>query len=402
MSSEAAAAGAGGAGAGAGAAAAAFTGKGPLLEYSVVYTDRAQNLMSSPFCEAMRDISAAMKKVYNAHSVALIPGSGTYAMEACAWAFGVDAKAVIIRNGYFSFRWSDINACARIFESERVLCADTADTEGDRRQFAPCPIADVVAAIQEERPAVVFAPHVETATGIILPDEYIKAVGAAAHEVGAVFVLDGIAAGNIWIDMEALNVDAYISAPQKGWSGPACCGLVMLTAAGREAALASAGKRSSFACNLPKWLAVMDKYDAGAFMYYTTLPTDALMAFRDVIREMLDWGADKAKAAMTELGAQARAELAKAGFKSAAADGFGAPGVVVVFSDIEGMVGKFKGEGIQIAGGVPWKVDEDTKYGMNTRATTFRLGLFGLDKLKNVPRTIETLMAAVGRIKSSA
>ena len=291
---------------------------------------------------------------YNAQSVALIPGSGTYAMEACAWAFGYEKKAVIIRNGYFSFRWSDINATCRIFESETVLKARPAEgspSEGNR-QFVPCPVDEVVATIKAERPAVVFAPHVETATGILLPQDYITAVGAAAREVGAIFVLDGIAAGNVWIDMEACNVDAYISAPQKGWSGPACCGLVMLTARGREAADASAGNRSSFSCNLPKWLTVMDKYDAGAFMYYTTLPTDALMTFRDVIKELEAFGVDASKAAMLDLGAKVRAELAKRGFMSAAADGFGSPGVVVVFSDLAGAVGLFKGEGIQIAGGV--------------------------------------------------
>lgn len=276
-------------------------------------------------------------------------------MEACAWAFGVDKKALIIRNGYFSFRWSDINACAHIFSSEVVLKAapaSDADKGSTKRQFAPPPIDTVVAAIKAEAPAVVFAPHVETATGILLPNDYIKAIADAAHEAGAVFVLDGIAAGNVWVDMGATGVDAYITAPQKGWSGPACCGLVVLSEAGRKAADASAGSRSSFACNLPKWLQVMDKYDAGAFMYYTTLPTDALMAFRDVVKELEAFGVEEARKAMLTIGSRVRKELASRGFTSAAADGFGAPGVVVVFSDVEGMVGNFKGEGIQIAGGV--------------------------------------------------
>lgn len=323
--------------------------------YSVVYTDRAQNLMSSPFCEAMRDINASLKSVYHAAAVALIPGSGTFAMEACAWAFGGDKKALIIRNGYFSFRWSDINACSRIFSEEIVLKAgpaSEADAGTKTRQFAPHPIDDVVARIKAERPAVVFAPHVETSTGMILPDAYIKAVADAAHEVGAVFVLDGIAAGNVWCNMETSGVDAYISAPQKGWSGPACCGLVMLSPRGREVALASAGQRTSFCCNLVKWLTVMDKYADGGFMYYTTLPTDALMTFRDVIKELEAFGLEKSQAAMADIGTRVRKALAERGFVSAAADGYGSPGVVVVFSKVGGMGGLFKGEGIQIAGGV--------------------------------------------------
>jgi len=285
----------------------------------------------------------------------LIPGSGTYAMEATAWAFGVDAKAVIIRNGYFSFRWSHINETARIFSSEVVLKArpaSDADEGSATRQFAPCPIEEVVASIKAEAPAVVFAPHVETSTGMIIPDSYISAVAAAAHEVGAIFVLDGIAAGNIWVDMKALGIDAYITAPQKGWSGPACAGVVMLSEKGVAATKASADKRSSFSCNLLRWMTVMQRYDEGAFMYYTTLPTDALMTFRDVIKELEEFGVEKARTAMTELGQRVRDELRTRGFTSASADGFGSPGVVVVFTDVPGMVGHFKKHGIQVAGGV--------------------------------------------------
>lgn len=397
--SDSAAAGAGGAGAG---ASGAVGSKGPLLEYSVVYTDRAYNLMSDPFCEAMRDISSTLKKVYNAHSTVLIPGSGSYGMEAAAWAFGVDKKALIIRNGYFSFRWSDINAAARIFSEEVVLNARPpagVEVVDGRAAFAPCPIDEVVAKIREERPAVVFAPHVETATGMILPDDYIAAVAAAAHEVDAVFCLDGIAAGNMWVDMGKLGLDAYLTAPQKGWSGPACCGIVMLSERGRERVVAAgaAGTRTSFTCNLPKWLAVMEKYDAGGFMYYTTLPTDALMTFRDVIKETEEYGFAKAKEQMAKLGAAARAGLAERGFPSASAEGFQAPGVVVVFSSLPGMFAQFKAEGLQIAGGVPWKCGED-KLGMDTKASTFRLGLFGLDKLKDVDGTVAKLLEVVDAI----
>ena len=387
--------------------------KGPLLEYSVVYTDRAYNLMSAPFCEAMRDINAALKRVYNAHSVAIIPGSGSYAMEAVARQFATGKKVIVLRNGYFSFRWSDIFQVCGIPAEEIVLKAQPvgkctrheagADPLAATPQFQPYPIAEACARIRAEKPAVVFAPHVETATGMLLPDAYLKAIGDAVREGGGLFVLDCIASGNVWVDMQACGVDALISAPQKGWTGPACAGLVMLGERARAAADDPANASTSFCCNLGKWLTVMDKYAAGGFMYYTTLPTDALMTFRDVIKETEAYGFDRVRGDMLALGAKVRAVLAERGFKSVAADGFAAPGVVVSYvadpaTQGGAMVGAFKAQGLQIAGGVPFKLDHE----VDSRRLCFRLGLFGLDKMQHVDRTVEKFRAALDAIVATS
>jgi len=372
--------------------------KGPLDEFSVVYTDRAFNLMSDPFCEAMKTISGAMKEVYSAHSVALIPGSGTYAMEAVARQFGTGKTCLVLRNGYFSFRWSDIFTVGGIPKKEIVLKAAPTSAEGAQPTFAPMDIADVVKRIKKEKPALVCAPHVETSTGIIIPDDYISAVAAATHEVGGLFCLDCIASGNIWVDMKATGVDMLISAPQKGWTGPACVGMVMMSERARAVLddPKQQPKTTSFCCNLAKWTAVMDKYEAGAFMYYTTLPTDSLMLFAEVIVESKAFGYEKLKDRMTELGAKVRAALEKRGFASVAHEGFKAPGVVVSYSPIPAMFAKFKAEGMQIAGGVPFKLDEESR--IDSKACTFRFGLFGLDKLYNVDAAVAKVEKALDAI----
>ena len=352
-----------------------------LLEYSVVFTDRALNHMSQSFQGSMRDISATLKKVYNAKAVAIVPGSGTYGMEAVARQFANDKKCLVIRNGFFSFRWSQILDMGNIPASTTVLKARPVE-DGPQAAFAPAPIEEVVQTIQNEKPDIVFAPHVETSAGIILPDDYIRQVADAVHAAGGLFVLDCIASGALWVDMEASGVDILISAPQKGWSGSPCCGLVMLNAAAREKINSTTS--SSFACDLGKWLSIMEAYENGGHAYHATMPTDALATFHKVMGEIEAIGFDTVRQQQQELGDKIRAALTDKGVKSVAAEGFQAPGVVVCYTeDGEIQTGKkFAANGLQIAAGVPLQCDEPEGF------QTFRLGLFGLDKLQNVQRTV--------------
>ena len=362
-----------------------------LLEYSVVYTDRALNHMSAAFQGVMKDISRTLKQVYNAHSAIVVPGSGTFGMEAVARQFAGDKRCLVIRNGWFSYRWTQIFEAGRIPAESTVLKARPIQS-GAQAAFAPPPIDEVVAAIRAEKPDLVFAPHVETASGMMLPDDYLRAVGTAVHAVGGLFVLDCIASGTIWIDMAATGVDVLISAPQKGWSGSPCCALVMLSEKARQAIETTSS--SSFACDLKKWLQLMETYESGGHAYHATMPTDALTSLRDVMRETESYGFDKVAAEQRELGAQVRALLARHGFKSVAAPGFEAPGVVVSFTtDAEIQNGKkFIGLGLQTAAGVPLQCDEGADY------RSFRIGLFGLDKLHDIERTVGRLEAALAKI----
>ena len=362
-----------------------------LLEYSVVYTDRARNHMSAGFQQVMNDLSRVLRETYNADAVAIVPGSGTFGMEAVARQFASGKHAVVIRNGWFSYRWTQIFDVGSIPSSHTVLKARRM-SDGPTEPFVPCPIEEVVATIRDEKPAVVFAPHVETSAGMILPDDYITAVAAAAHEVGALMVLDCIASGAIWIDMEATGVDVVISAPQKGWTGPPCAGLVMLSERGSEALANSTS--TSFACDLRKWRDIMVAYESGKHAYHATMPTDALTTFRDVALEAEAYGLDKVRAEQQELGDRVRAVLAERGITSVAADGFGAPGVVVSYTgdpDVKNG-SKFATAGMQIASGVPLMCDEGDDF------STFRLGLFGLDKLHNIDRTVASLEAALDQV----
>jgi len=362
-----------------------------LLEYSVVYTDRAVNHMSGVFQSVMNDISVTLKKVYGADAVAVVPGSGTFGMEAVARQFATDKNCLIIRNGWFSYRWTQIFEMGNIPNASTVLKARVAG-EGSAQPFAPAPIDEVVARITEEKPDVVFAPHVETSSGMLLPEDYLRQVADAVHAHGGLFVLDCIASGTIWVDMKSVGVDVLISAPQKGWSGPPCCGLVMLS----DAALAvmATTTSSSFACDLNKWLEIMQAYENGRHAYHATMPTDALIAFRDVMKETEAYGFEKVREEQQELGDRVRALLADRGFQSVAAPGFEAPGVVVYYtSDPDIKAGsKFAQQGLQIAAGVPLQCDEPDDF------QTFRLGLFGLDKLHNIDRTVATLERALDNI----
>ena len=362
-----------------------------LLEFSVVYTDRALNHMSQKFQGVMKDISGVLKTVYNARSSVVIPGSGTYGMEAVARQFGSGQKCLVIRNGWFSYRWSQIFEMGRIPSEEVVLKARV--TEGGRQApFAPVPVDEVVARIRAERPAVVFAPHVETAAGMILPDDYLRAVTDAVHEVGGLFVLDCIASGAIWVDMVATGVDVLISAPQKGWSGSPCCAFVMLSERARTAIDATTS--TSFACDLKKWLQIMEAYEGGSYGYHTTMPTDALTRTRDVMLETQAYGFAKVRAEQEELGRRVRALLVSKGFRSVAAAGFQAPGVVVSYTDDAGLstAKTFLALGLQTAAGVPLMCDEPADF------RTFRLGLFGLDKWHHVDRTVAALEQALDKV----
>jgi aspartate aminotransferase-like enzyme len=362
-----------------------------LLEYSVVYTDRALNHMSQSFQGVMRDISSTLKQVYNAKSAIVVPGSGTFGMEAVARQFANGKKCLVIRNGWFSFRWSQILEMGNIPAATTVLKARPVE-EGRQAAFAPPPIEEVVARIKEEKPDLVFAPHVETASGMMLPDAYLRAVADAVHAAGGMFVLDCIASGTVWVDMVANGIDVLISAPQKGWSASPCCALVMLSPLAREKIDSTTS--TSFACDLRKWLQIMETYENGGHAYHATMPTDSLAILRDVMKETQEYGFDKVRAEQLALGAKVRALLAGKGIKSVAAAGFEAPGVVVSYTDDSEIQSgkKFLAAGLQIAAGVPLQCDEPADF------KTFRLGLFGLDKLHHIDRTVENLEKALGKI----
>lgn len=362
-----------------------------LLEYSVVFTDRSLNHMSQTFQGVMNDISSTLKQVYQAEAVAIVPGSGSFGMEAVARQYATNKKCLVIRNGFFSFRWSQIFDMGNI-PAESIVLKARKISEETEAPFAPPPIDEVVALIKSERPDLVFAPHVETSSGIILPTDYISALTEAVHAAGGIFVLDCIASGTIWVDMKSSGVDVLISAPQKGWSSSPCCALVMLSSLALEKMAGTSS--TSFSCDLAKWLQIMQAYENGGHAYHATLPTDSITHFRDTMQETERYGFEKVKAEQQELGDRVRAMLADRGIQSVAADGFGAPGVVVSYTtDTAIQTGKkFAEVGLQIAAGVPLMCDEPEDF------RSFRLGLFGLDKLHNVDRSVASLEAAFDKI----
>ena len=312
-------------------------------------------------------------------------------MEAVARQFARGADVCVVRNGWFSYRWSQIIESAELTGNVTVMKARQSGN-ATASPFAPAPIEDVTRAIRDQKPSVVSAPHVETSAGVILPDDYIRALSEAAHEVGALMVLDCIASGCAWVDMEATGVDVLISAPQKGWSASPCAGLVMLS----ERGLARLGETQSdsFAIDLGKWRQIMEAYLNGGHAYHATMPTDALRQFRDTMVETRDYGFEKLRQAQWDLGNGVRKMMADKGIVSVAADGFGAPGVVVSYtSDADIQTGKrFAAEGMQIAAGVPLQCDEPADF------RTFRIGLFGLDKLYDVDATLGRLQRVVDKV----
>lgn len=366
-----------------------------LLEYSVVFTDRSLNHMSARFRDIMKYLSGTLKTTYGAEAVAVVPGGGTYAMEAVARQFGTGKRCLVIRNGWFSYRWTQIFEAGAIPSAETVLAAGPVG-DGPQAPFAPPPIGEVTAAIAGKRPDVVFAPHVETSSGILLPDSYLREVADATHAAGGLFVLDSIASGAMWVDMDECGVDVLLSAPQKGWSGSPCAGLVMFgpEALGRM----TPADNTSFACDLLRWLKVMESYEQGGHTYHATMPTDALRMLHDTMVELREFGLGRARARQQELGDRVRALVAERGFPSVAAPGFEAPGVVVCHTDDPEIANgtRFARAGLQIAAGVPLQCGEPEGF------STFRLGLFGLDKLGDVDRTVSALDEALERVVRDA
>jgi aspartate aminotransferase-like enzyme len=362
-----------------------------LLEFSVVYTDRSLNHMSEEFKRVMVDISSVLKDAYNASSAVIVPGSGTFGMEAVARQFANNEKCLVLRNGWFSYRWTQIFDLANITKDVTVIKGRQLE-DSAQGVFAPAPIEEVVAFIKKEKPAVVFAPHVETSAGIILPDDYLKSVGEAVRSVNGLFVLDCIASGAMWVDMKACHVDVLITAPQKGWSSSPCCALIALGDRARERIEST--QSSSFSMDLKKWLQIMEAYEKGGHVYHTTMATDALKVLRNVMKETQSLGFAALKEKQIELGAKVRNLLVSKGYDSVAAKGFQAPGVVVSYTkdpDIQSGK-KFIALGLQTAAGVPLQCDERPDF------RTFRIGLFGLEKLAHVDRTVGHLEAALEKI----
>ena len=363
-----------------------------LLEYSVVYTDRALNHMSKVFQQVMNDLSSNLKSVYNADAVAIVPGSGTYGMEAVARQLVNNEDCLIIRNGWFSYRWTQILEKGNIAKSSTVLTANRTDNGETPKPFAPVAIDEAVAKIKEAKPAIVFAPHVETSSGIILSEDYIKALSDAVHSVGGLLVIDCIASGCVWLDMKDLGIDVLISAPQKGWSSTPGAGLVMLSDAAVKKV--DSTESDSFSLDLKQWLNIMRAYENGGHAYHATMPTDSLRQFRDAINEAKEVGFDKLCEAQWELGKRIRKVLADKGIESVAAEGFEAPGVVVAYTDRDDMHkgSAFAEAGMQIAAGVPLQVGEPENF------KTFRLGLFGLDKLTDVDGAVQRFEKALDAV----
>ncbi|MGN5518024.1 aminotransferase class V-fold PLP-dependent enzyme [Halopseudomonas sp. Lyrl_26] len=359
-----------------------------LYEYSVVFTDRSLNHMSVEFQQVMRDLSATLRQVYGADGVALVPGGGTYGMEAVARQFARGQRCMVLRNGWFSYRWSQIFEMAELPSEELVLKARPTGP-GAQAPYTPAPIEEVVASIRTQKPAVVFAPHVETASGILLPDDYLRAVADAVHGVGGLFVLDCVASGALWVDMQACGVDVLISAPQKGWSASPGCALVMFSTLALERIEHTSS--NSFACDLRKWLQIMRAYEDGGHAYHATLPTDSLKRFRDTMRETADYGFERLRQQQLALGQAVRNLLQERGFASVAAPGFQAPGVVVSYTADDGIHSgrAFAAQGLQTASGVPLMCDEPDGF------KTFRIGLFGLDKLMDVEGAVQRLRDAL-------
>ena len=362
-----------------------------LLEFSVVYTDRALNHMSKRFQGVMTSISGILKEVYQAHSAVLVPGSGTFGMEAVARQFGTGKKVLVIRNGWFSYRWTQIFDMGHIPSEAIVIKARRTGTDS-QSPWIPCPAAEVAAAILEHKPDVVFAPHVETSAGMILPDDYIRTVTDAVHQVGGLFVLDCVASGAMWVDMKATGVDVIISAPQKGWSGSPACAMVMLSERARK--VIDATTSTSYAADLKKWLQIMETYEGGGHAYHTTMPTDALVRLSEVMAETRAYGFAKVKQEQQDLGNAVRALFESRGIPSVAADGFKAPGVVVSYTtdpEIQSSK-KFLAQGLQTASGVPLMCDEPADF------MTFRVGLFGLEKLHHIDRSVAHLATALDQL----
>ena len=362
-----------------------------LFEYSVVFTDRSLNHMSQNFQSVMRSLSTNLKKVYGSDGIALIPGGGTFGMEAIARQFANDQKVLVIRNGWFSFRWSQIFSKGNITSDVKVFSASPT-FDNFQAPYKPVPLDEITRYINENKPTVVFAPHVETSAGIMLPDQYLKAISNAVHSYGGIFALDCVASGAAWVDMKATGVDVLLTAPQKGWSSSPCAGVVMLSQ--NAINVMEKTESSSFSCDLKKWFSIMNAYENNGHAYHATMPTDSLVKFEKTVKETEEFGFENARDKQNYIGNHIRQLLESKGFKSVAADGFKATSVIVSYTENDSFQnGKiFAENGIQIAAGVPLECGEGSDF------KTFRLGLFGLDKLKNPDRTISNFKNVLYKI----
>jgi aspartate aminotransferase-like enzyme len=360
-----------------------------LLEYSVVFTDRSLNHMSRRFVGVMHDIIDVLTTTYRAETVAVVPGGGTYAMEAVARQLATGRRCLVLRNGLFSYRWSQILDAGSVAR-ETTVCSARPLSDDRHAPWAPAPVDEVVEAIERVRPEVVFAPHVETAAGVLLPDDYVRTIAQATHRAGGLFVLDCIASGALWVDMTEVGVDVLLSAPQKGWSGSPCAGYVMLSESGRAQVMATTS--TSFAIDLQKWLTITEAYTQGQTPYHATMPTDTLAHDAALMLETRDAGLEKLRMAQVDLGTRVRTLLAEEGFPSVASEDYAAGSVVVAFTDDPDVRSgaRFKQRGLQVAAGVPLMCGEGDDF------STFRIGLFGLDKLTDVDGTVQRLEAHLG------
>lgn len=364
-----------------------------LKEYSVVFTDRSLNSMSQPFQEVMRGLHEELTKVYHAEGCVLVPGGGSYAMEAVARQFARDEDVLVVRNGWFSYRWTQIFNQG-VTPSHAEIVKALPDSDAKDQQFSPAPIENICDQIRSVKPRLVVSPHVETSAGMIMPDDYLRQIAKTAHEVGALFVLDCVASGTLWVDMADIGVDVLITAPQKGWTSTPCAGVVMMSKAGLQRLEET--ESDSFVLDLKKWRQIMEAYLNGGHAYHTTMPTDGLVQFYDAVMETKAFGFAKAKEAQIELGTKLRQIMEQRGYKSLAAEGFKAPTVIVSHTDHDDIKSgaAFAAEGVQIAAGVPLECGESADF------KTFRIGLFGLDKIMNIGATIADFSDALDAVKS--
>lgn len=353
-----------------------------ILEYSVVYTERSLNHMSKDFQQVMRELSCCFREVYHADSLAIVPGGGTFGMEAIARQFATQKKCVVIRNGWFSYRWTQIFEACSLPSQEIVLKARPVNNT-TQSPFVPPPIEEVLQVIRQEKPDVVFAAHVETSAGLLLPDSYIQQITEAVHSYGGMFVLDCIASGALWVNMEELAVDVLLTAPQKGWSSTPCAAIVLMRKHAEERLLHT--QSSSFACDLRRWRDIMRIYEEGGHAYHATMPTDGLRQLRDAIVEAKAFGWEQLKQAQKKLGDGIRDILVAHGYTSVADSSYASPSVVVCYTTNPQMHNgqAFLAQGMQIAAGVPLACDEKQPF------STFRIGLFGFDKLYHREETVQ-------------
>ncbi|MFH4355460.1 MAG: aminotransferase class V-fold PLP-dependent enzyme [Neisseriaceae bacterium] len=363
-----------------------------LLEFSVVYTNRALNHMSRAFQEVLRDLSCGLKEVYHAQHVAIVPGNGTTGMEAVVRQLAKGKKCLCLRNGFFNFRWSQILNLSQLCSAEVVIKAQSVSAV-HYSAYVPATLEEVIKRIREERPNLVFATHVETSSGIRLTEAYIKEVARVTHEVGGWLIVDSIASGATWLDMQELNIDLLLTAPQKCWASTPCCALIMVNGAMRQ--YIDQTQSDSFALDLKKWFETMEVYERGGFAYYATMPTDSLKQLRDSMAEAKKLGLKNLKIQQEVLGREVRKLLKMRGFSLVADDAFAAWSIVVAYTDdLNIHSGKKWAEvGVQISSGVPLQCDEPSDF------TTFRIGLLGWDKLNSVASTVAELEQAIGRIQ---